>query len=151
MRLILLVFCTLYTLPNLHAQCSSMELGEFQNLQRKDASAKEAGILSLGFDLHSDFVLKGKSMRRFNKCWAGNPGKARYQQVLLWNTSADELLLLFSEETAYLALRQSIEGRHETANVQRGDQFYIGHTFRYQFSIQQLDGTPYYAVSIAFK
>jgi len=112
------------------AQCPVLELGAFQQIQRTEGPEKEAKILAQGFDLHSDFVLGGKKMRRFNKCWKGNAGKARYEQVLLWNSSANQVMLLLSDEAQYQTMRTM---------------------FRYQYSVQQLDAEPYFAIGIAFK
>jgi hypothetical protein len=128
-----------------------MELGDLQMIQRADGPDKESKILAQGFDVHSDFVLGGKKMRRFNKCWKGNAGKARYEQVILWNSSANQLMFLLSDESEYLALRTAIEGRHNSSNAQKGDDFYIGTVFRYHYSVQQLDAEPYFTVGIAFK
>ena len=136
---------------SLFAQCPAMELGDLQMIQRAEGPDKESKILAQGFDLHSDFVLGGKKMRRFDKCWKGNAGKARYEQVILWNSSANQLMLLLSDESQYLALRSAIEGRHNSSNAQKGDNFYIGTVFRYHYSVQQLDAEPYFTVGIAFK
>lgn len=133
------------------AQCPVLELGAFQQIQRTEGPEKEAKILAQGFDLHSDFVLGGKKMRRFNKCWKGNAGKARYEQVLLWNSSANQMMLLLSDEAQYQSMRTTIEGRHNATSAQKGDDFYIGTMFRYHFSVQQLDAEPYFTIGIAFK
>jgi hypothetical protein len=90
-------------------------------------------------------------MRRFNKCWKGNAGKARYEQVLLWNSSANQMMLLLSDEAQYQSMRTTIEGRHNATSAQKGDDFYIGTMFRYHFSVQQLDAEPYFTIGIAFK
>ncbi len=144
------VFCLL-TANFLVAQCPALELGTLQLLQRAEGSEKESKILAQGFDLHSDFVLGGKKMRRFNKCWKGNAGKARYEQVLLWNSSANQMMLLLSDEAQYQSMRSTIEGRHNATSAQKGDDFYIGTMFRYHYSVQQLDAEPYFTIGIAFK
>jgi len=149
-KFLLLTFC-LFMACSLFSQCPVMELGDLQMLQRAEGPDKESKILAQGFDVHSDFVLGGKKMRRFNKCWKGNAGKARYEQVILWNSSANQLMFLLSDESQYLALRTAIEGRHNSSNAQKGDNFYIGTVFRYHYSVQQLDAEPYFTVGIAFK
>lgn len=144
-----LALLLLFALPFFsQAQCPDISLGAFQELQRADPTLKLSKIQDLGFDLHSDFVIKGVSWRRFHKCWLG---KSVYGQAILWNTTADQLMLLMYDGGQYQTLRDAIEGRHGSAEAQKGNDYYIGHQFRYRFSTQDLDGIPYYAVVISFK
>jgi len=143
---IFLVFFTVSTFVN--AQCADVSLSAFQALQRADPALKASKIQDLGFDPHSDFVIKGVSWRRFHKCWLG---KSTYGQAVLWNTTTDQLMLLMYDEGQYQTLRGAIEGRHNSGEAQKGDDYYIGHQFKYRYSVQQLDGVPYFTIAISPK
>jgi len=137
---------------SLQAQCPDVELGALQSLQKADIAIKESKIQDLGFDLHSEFVSKGATMRRYNKCWMGNAGgKAMYEQILIWNSTANHLTLLLFNEGKFQAFKLLIEERHNSASAQKNNDSYVGKMFVYRYSIQKIDNTDYFAVSINFK
>jgi hypothetical protein len=131
------------------AQCPEFTLADLQSLQR--ATDKEGKIRELGFDLHSEFVLQGTEYRRYHKCWKGNAHNPVFEQVILWNTSQDQVMLLLLENRAYQTLRRSIEDRHDSPNAVRSGDTYIGKLFRYSFSVQKLDGIEFFCTAISFK
>jgi hypothetical protein len=138
----------------LPAQCPDFELASFQTLQRADSGVREARILELGFDPFSEFVLKsgGGTFRRYNKCWMGNAGATPiYQQILLWNTTTSQLMLLLKNEEDFRRFRSSIEDRSSSANARKGADFYVGQQFIYHFGLHKIDNQEYYSTSISFK
>lgn len=132
--------------------CPDLDLAALQAMQKADVSLKESKIQESGFDLHSQFVANGATMRRYNKCWMGNSGgKPMYEQVLLWNTTANHLMYLMIGEPVFQQFKSAIEERHSSAGAQKNNDFYVGRLFMYRYSVQKLDNAEYYAVLINFK
>ena len=118
-------------------------------MQRADASEKEAKILDCGFDLGRTSA----SSRRYNKCWLGNSnGKTYFQQLIVWDFTANTIQYMTLDENHYRSLRSAIEDRRSSTFTGGNSQNeYIGKMFRYNFSRQSVDGADYFVVLIAWK
>lgn len=131
----------------LYAQCPEMPLNELQYLQKLDAGAKAAKIHALGFDPQNEFVRNGATFRGYNKCWQTTVGDhAVFDQKIIWNVTQNVIMFLTLNPAHYQHLRHTVAERHpETA----GQTVVVGKMFRYEFSIQRLEGLDYYALAIS--
>jgi hypothetical protein len=137
-------FCILTI--RLAAQCPSVALENLQSLEKTTAEAKESKILSLGFDLHQSFTLKGAAVRSYRKCWSGTNPKT-FEQFLWWNQTANSISFMTANQGVYLSLRESVEGRHPSESGHRD--VIVGRMFKYTFSLESVDGRDYYALTLA--
>lgn len=149
MRLIFTLALLLLTL-SLTAQCPDLLLSELQDIQRSDDADRENSITNVGFDLASETA----ATRRFNRCWRNTDksGKTCFDQVILSNKKTGQTSFLCTDKNAFLRLRQEIEGRKggSTFSLDQSD-VYVGRMFRYEFSLQNMDGLEYYVVKISAK
>ncbi len=138
-------FFSLAALPAA-AQCPMLALENLQSLEKATTEAKESKILSMGFDLHQSFTLKGASVRSYRKCWSGTSPKT-FEQFLWWNKTANSISFMTANQNDYLTLRSAVEGRHPS-EAERRDVI-IGRMFKYTFSLESVDGRDYYALTLA--
>jgi hypothetical protein len=130
------------------AQCPEFQLVDLQSLQRSNDVQRENALRSLGFDLGTK---TGNSLQ-YNKCWSANRnGNPVYNQVLYWNIASGNITFLTPDESAFLALRKSIEGRHGQTGTLSASDRYIGQVFQYKFGSRWLNGVMHWSVDISFK
>ncbi len=129
------------------AQCPEIKLNDLQYLQTIDPGGKEAKILALGFDAHNQFVRNGATFKGYNKCWQTTSGdQPIFDQKIIWNVTQNIVMFLTLNPAHYQHLRQAVSDRHPEA----GDQtVVIGKVFRYEFSIQRVEGLDYYALAVS--
>ncbi len=141
------IFLTNFTA--IQAQCPDFTLANLQTLQHIDVQQKEARVLEMGFEISSETP----NSRRYNKCWNHTNDKRKpiYDQVVSWNKQTNNITFYCLSEEAFLRLRQSIEERRGTTTSLGQSDFYIGKRFKYEFSIQKIDGLEYFAVAISLK
>jgi hypothetical protein len=152
MKLIYTLVFGLLSLSRAYAQCSDFALGDLQSVQRADVSSKEAKILNLGFDLFAEQQRQSGNIRHYYKCWQTTiQGKPLYDQVLLWDTGNDNIVVGFQQERQYEALRRAITERHSASAAAGNRDHYIGQMFRYYFTERDISGVRYFTVSIANK
>ncbi len=133
-------------------QCPALTLADLQTLQRAESPLKDNKINDLGFDLRSEFVVRGSKIRGYSKCWnATIRQKAVYEQLIWWNTEQNSVAFYTLEEADFRALRQSIVERRSSGSIAENPDVYVGHLFMYHFGTQRIDGVDYFMVSIAFK
>lgn len=131
------------------AQCPEIQLNELQYLQSIDPGGKEAKILAMGFDLHNSFVRNGATFKGYNKCWQTTEGDhAIFDQKIIWNVTQNTVMFLTLNTAHYQHLREAVSGRHPEA---AGQTVVIGKMFRYEFSIQRVEGLDYYALALSQK
>lgn len=141
-----LFLCLIFAVA-LRAQCPEIPLNELQYLQKLDAGAKAAKIHDLGFDPQNEFVRNGATFRGYNKCWQTTVGDhAIFDQKIIWNVTQNVILFLTLNSTHYEHLRQAVSERHPEAANQT---VVLGKMFRYEFSIQRLEGLDYYALAVS--
>ncbi|MBL7805671.1 MAG: hypothetical protein JNL02_18150 [Saprospiraceae bacterium] len=147
--LVLLVFLLGSSAPVLLAQCPEIALNDLQFLQKTDPAGKESRIAALGFDARNEFVRNGATFRGYSKCWQTTVnGKAVFEQKIVWNVTQNTVMFLTLNPAHYQTLRVAVGERHPEA----GDQnVVVGKMFRYEFSIQQMDGVDYYALAVSLR
>ena len=145
--ILLLAFLFFSTAQTARAQCPEIKLNDLQYLQSIDAGVKEAKILALGFDAHNQFVRNGATFKGYNKCWQTTTGEQPiFDQKIIWNVTQNTVMFLTLNPAHYQHLRQAVADRHPEA----GDQtVVIGKVFRYEFSIQRVEGLDYYALAVS--
>ncbi len=149
MRSILLFLGLLAFSGALLAQCPQIQLNDLQFLQKTEPAFKEAKIQALGFDAHNEFVRNGATFKGYNKCWQTTiNGQAIFEQKLIWNVTQNTVMFLTLNEAHYQSLREAVGDRHPEAG---GQTVVIGKMFRYEFSIQRLDGLDYFALAVALR
>ena len=152
MKSILILFAA-FLLPYCGtAQCPEFTLAELHSLQRATVDQKDYTIQSLGFDLRSDFVLRGESISSYSKCWNSNlKEKSVFEQLVWWNKTTNSINFMTLNEAHYLQLRNSILGRHNPSRVAENPDFYIGKMFQYRFGSRRVDEVDYYFVLISLR
>lgn len=134
------------------AQCPGLTISDLQSLQRAETNLKDSKINDLGFDLRSEFVVRGSKIRGYSKCWNSTiRQKPVYEQLIWWNPEQNSVAFYTLQEGDFKALRQSIIERRSSGPVTENPDVYVGHLFMYRFGTQRIDGLDYYMVSIAFK
>ncbi|HNE29132.1 MAG TPA: hypothetical protein PKL15_11895 [Saprospiraceae bacterium] len=133
----------------LFAQCPQIQLNDLQYLQKTEPAYKEAKILALGFDAHNEFVRNGATFKGYNKCWQTTlNGQAIFEQKLIWNVTQNTVMFLTLNQEHYQLLREAVGDRHPEAG---GQTVVVGKMFRYEFSIQKVEGLDYFALAVALR
>lgn len=149
-NLILLALLAIANFGN--AQCPALSLADLQTLQRAEQYIKDSKINDLGFDLRSEFVVRGSKIRGYSKCWNSTfRQKPLFEQLIWWNTEQNSVAFYTLQEDHFKALRQSIVERRSSGNMAENPDVYVGHLFMYRFGQQKIDGIDYFMVSIQFK
>ncbi len=152
MKSILILFTAILTSCLGAAQCPGFSLAELHSLQRATESQKHQTILSLGFDLRSDFVLRGENISSYSKCWNSNfREKSLFEQLIWWNKTTNSIIFMTLNETHYTQLRQSIVSRQSSGRVGENPDFYLGKMFQYRFGSRRVDEIDYFFVLISLR
>lgn len=149
MKTIFLLLCVVAgTAGVVRAQCPEIPLNELQYLQKIEPAAKEAKIRALGFDLHNEFVRNGATFRGYNKCWQTTTTRdqAIFDQKIIWNVTLNAVMFLTLNPAHFDHLRLAVGERHPEAGAAN---VVIGKMFRYEFSIQRVEGIDYYALTVS--
>lgn len=152
MKSILILFAV-FLLPTAGtAQCLEFSLAELHSLQRVSESQKHHSIQSLGFDLRSDFVLRGENISSYSKCWNSNfREKAVFEQLIWWNKTTNSIHFMTLNEAHYVQLRNSILDRNGSGRTAENPDFYIGKMFQYRFGSRRVDDLDYFFVLISHR
>ena len=132
------------------AQCSDISIETLQVVSKAEDSAKEAKILSLGFDLHLQTTRNKDTLRVYDKCWVTNEGaRTIYDQKIIWNQTKSNITFLTLNMDLSERLRAALDERHPSEEQRR--KTITGKMFRYTFGIETWDGRDYYYLIVAVK
>jgi hypothetical protein len=131
------------------SQCSDIQLNMLQVMQKADAFSKDLQIQKFGFDLRKEFTRDGIVIRQYSKCWTTNDGSQPvFEQLLLWDRTNNCISFLTLNMGQNKLLRDAVAERHPSEEQR---DLVVGKMFRYQFSIQAMDGHDYYVLTVSFR